>query len=138
MVFSGNHVLLSGGFVLVVVLIIASEIAMRLQGFSQLSTAAAVQMINRENAQVIDISSQADFTRGHIASARHIAASQLEKSGSDTEKLRQNPVLLVCKSGQTATGLAAKLLKMGYPQVAVLKGWRTQWKADNYPTVTGK
>lgn len=131
--FAGNHPLLAGGFVAVTLLIIFSEIARRFQGYSEVSTATAVQLINRHDASIIDISAAADYNRGHIADARHIPVSQLEASMKEIEKLADKPILVVCKNGQTAPAAAGKLVKLGCKQVTVLKGGMAQWLADNYP-----
>ena len=131
--FAGNHPLLAGGFVLVVLVIIFSEIARRFQGFSEVSTATAVQLINRHDANIIDVSAAVDFNKGHIADARHLPASKLDAATKDIEKLAEKPILVVCKNGQSAPAVATKLVKLGCKQVAVLKGGLAQWVADNYP-----
>ena len=131
--FAGNHPLLAGGFVIVVIIIIFSEIARHFQGFSEVSTATAVQLINRHDANIIDVSAIVDFNKGHIADARHIPVSQLGASTKEIQKLADKPILVVCKNGQTATGAARALVKLGCKQVMVLKGGMAQWIADNYP-----
>jgi len=59
--------------------------------------------------------------------------SRFNESDPDIVKLKSGPVLVVCKSGQTAHIAAAKLVKMGATDVTVLKGGTTQWVADQYP-----
>jgi len=135
--FAGNHPLLAGGFVLVVLMIIFSEIARRFQGFTEVSTATAVQLINRHDANIIDVSALADFNKAHIGDARHIPVSKIESSAKEIEKLAGKPILLVCKNGQAAPGAASRLVKLGCKQVTVLKGGMTQWTADNYPVTKG-
>ena len=131
--FAGNHPVLSSAFVLVVLALIWSEVSRRAQGFSEVTTAQAVALINRENAQVIDVSSSADFNRGHIAGAKHVPPSRLDKPDPELGKLLKQPLLVTCKTGQAAPSAAAKLVKLGAPSVAVLKGGMQQWLADNYP-----
>jgi len=131
--FAGNHPLLAGGFVLVIIMIIFSEIARRFQGYSEVSTTTAVQLINRHDANIIDVSALADYNKGHIADARHIPVSKLEASAKEIEKIASKPLLIVCKNGQAAPAVAAKLAKLGHQPVSVLKGGMAQWTADNYP-----
>ena len=131
--FAGNHPLLAGGFVLVILVIIFSEIARRFQGFSEVSTATAVQLINRHDANIIDVSALADYNKGHIADAHHIPVSKLEASAKEIGKLASKPLLVVCKNGQAAPGAAARLVKLGHKHISVLKGGMAQWSADNYP-----
>ncbi len=64
---------------------------------------------------------------------RHIALSRFTDADPDIAKIKSGPVLVVCKNGQTAHQAAAKLVKLGATDVAVLKGGTTQWVADQYP-----
>ncbi len=102
--FAGNHPLLAGGFVLVVLLIIFSEIARRFQGYSEVSAATAVQLINRHGANVIDVSAVVDFNKGHIADARHLPVSKLDATTKEIEKLGDKPILVVCKKWPVGPG----------------------------------
>jgi rhodanese-related sulfurtransferase len=135
--FAGNHPYLTGGFVAVLLFLLFTEIKRKYQGFKELTPAQAVSMINRENAVVVDVSAQSDFNKGHIVDALHISPSQLDGSDANLKKLKGKPVLVVCKSGQTAGAAASRLLKQGASQVAVLKGGMTQWINDKFP-VTSK
>ncbi|MGL5949391.1 MAG: rhodanese-like domain-containing protein [Aeromonas sp.] len=99
-----------------------------------LSNQAATLLINRENAQVVDIRSQEEFGKGHIAGATHLAASQIlagQVGALDTHKAQ--PVIVVCESGMTAGGAARALHKAGFAKVNVLSGGMAQWRADNLP-----
>jgi rhodanese-related sulfurtransferase len=59
--------------------------------------------------------------------------SRISDPDAEVLKLKESKVLLVCKTGQTATLAAAKLKKHGIANVAVLKGGMGQWLADQYP-----
>jgi len=131
--FAANHALLSGGFVAVLLLLLWTEISSKTQGFKTLSPAAAVLFMNQEGATVVDISPTADFAKGHIISAINHPASRLAEPDSEVRKLMARPILVVCKSGQTATQAAASLVKLGAAEVAVLKGGMGQWVSDQYP-----
>lgn len=134
--FAANHALLAGGFVAVLLLLLWTEFTQRVQGFKTLSPAQAVAFINQEGAAVIDISASADFAKGHIIGATNLPASRLAEPDKNLSKLLSKPLLVVCKSGQTAAQSAQRLLKHGAKDVAVLKGGMSQWVADQYP-VTG-
>ncbi len=135
--FAGNHPLLAGGLVVVVGLIVFAEISRRLQGFREITGPQAVQLMNRDDAAVLDVSSLADFNKRHMINARHIAVSQLENSNPEIEKIKTQPILVVCKNGQASLAAAAKLRKLGCENVSVLKGGMAQWVADNYPVSRG-
>jgi len=133
MEFAGNHGMLVAGFAAIVLLLIWTEISRRTRGYKELTPLQAVQQINQGNTAIVDISSAADFAKGHLSGARHIALSRFNESDPDVVKLKSGPVLVVCKNGQTAHMAASKLVKLGAADVAVLKGGTTQWVADQYP-----
>ena len=131
--FAGNHPVLVAGFAAVLLLLIWTEVSRYTRGYMELTPGQAVQKINQGNTTIVDISTAADFSKGHLAGAKHIALSRFNKPDPDIEKLKSGPVLVVCKNGQTAHQAASKLVKLGAEDVAVLKGGTTQWKADQYP-----
>ncbi len=134
--FAQNHLLLVGGFVVVLGLLIWTELMRKVQGLKELSPAQAVPWINDEDAVVIDISSVADFNKGHIVNARNLQASRLADPDKEITKLKEKKLLVVCKSGQSATAAANSLRKLGAADVAVLKGGMTQWRSDQFPVTT--
>jgi rhodanese-related sulfurtransferase len=131
--FAGNHGMLVAGFAAVILLLVWTEIGRRTRGYAELTPQQAVQQINKGNTSIIDISSAADFAKGHLSGAKHIALSRFSESDAEITKLKSGPVLVVCKNGQTAHTAAAKLVKLGVAEVAVLKGGTSQWVADQYP-----
>ncbi|MEY2810642.1 MAG: Thiosulfate sulfurtransferase PspE precursor, partial [Pseudomonadota bacterium] len=64
-----------------------------------LSPQQAVQMINREKAQVIDVCSAEEFAAGHLIGARHVPLDQLEQQLAGVAKNKSQPLILVCASG---------------------------------------
>lgn len=131
--FASNHAVLSGGFVVVLLTLLWTEFAQRGRGFKVVTTSEAVQMINRDDARVIDVSPSAEFNKAHIGEAVNIPMSGLDKPDKKLTKLLDSPLLVTCKSGQSAQQAAGKLAKLGAGNVAVIRGGTTQWLADNYP-----
>ena len=134
--FAGSHGMLVAGFVGIVLLLIWTEISRYTRGYTELTPVQAVQKINQGETSIVDISTAADFTKGHLSGSKHIALSRFSKPDADIEKMKSGPVLVVCKNGQTAHQAAAKLVKLGASDVAVLKGGVIQWKSDQYPLVS--
>mgnify|MGYP000178651299 FL=1 len=131
--FAGNHGMLVAGFVAIVLLLIWTEISKYTRGYTEITPLQAVQQINQGNTSIVDISAAADFTKGHLAGAKNITLSRIVETDPDIAKMKSGPVLVVCKNGQSAHTAAAKLVKLGASDVAVLKGGITQWVADQYP-----
>jgi rhodanese-related sulfurtransferase len=66
-----------------------------------------------------------------------VQPSRLTSPDAEIQKLRDKKVLVVCKSGQSASAAASSLRKLGASEVAVLKGGMAQWRSDQFP-VTSK
>lgn len=131
--FAGNHALMSGGFVALVLMLIWTEITRRTQGYSEVTPSQAVPLINDSNTVVVDISASADFHKGHIVGAKSFLPSRFKNPDAELMKLKGRNIVVACKSGQSAQSAASALVKIGATQVAVLKGGMSQWVGDNYP-----
>lgn len=134
--FAANNLLLVGGFVAVLGLLIWTEVMRKVQGLTELTPAESVSWINDTNTVIIDISPVADFNKGHIVNARNLQPSRLANPDAEILKLKDNKLLVVCKTGQTAISAAGNLRKMGAADVAVLKGGMAQWRGDQFPVTT--
>lgn len=128
-----NHPLLVGAFLLVLTAWIAYEI--KGSTSSGVSSGEATQLINREDAVVVDIRDAGDFKTGHIAGARNIPQSRLDDRMNELEKLKDKPLIVVCKHGQASGAVLAKLAKAGFTRAYKLKGGVSQWQADGLPLV---
>lgn len=136
--FAGRNPLLSLAFVGLTLALIYTEIARLFRGFKGLSPAQLTEWINRENALVIDIRGQGEYEKGHIAGSKHQLPSQLDPEAKWLVKAKEQPVAVVCTSGITAGGVAAKLVKAGYTRVAVLEGGIAAWQQAGLPLSAGR
>jgi rhodanese-related sulfurtransferase len=98
-----------------------------------LSPQQAVQMINREKAQVIDVCSAEEFAAGHLIGARHVPLDQLEQQLASVAKNKSQPLILVCASGLRSKRAVAVAKKLGYEQAHSLTGGLKAWKEANLP-----
>ncbi len=131
--FAGNHALLSAAFLGTLAVLAYTEIARRRVGYQTLDSNQAVAYINGEDVHVLDLSSSADFAKGHIVDAEHMALSRIQNPGPELSAMLDKRLLLTCKNGQTSMQAAALLTKQGAQQVAVLRGGTVQWASDNFP-----
>ncbi|TDO06679.1 MULTISPECIES: rhodanese-like domain-containing protein [Halomonas] len=131
--FVQNHPLLLGAFLLVLAAWVAYEI--RSSGSSGVSSSEATQLINREDAVVVDLREAGEYKSGHIAGARNIPQSKLDERMRELDKVKGKPIIVACKHGQSAGVAQAKLAKAGFERVFKLKGGMTQWQADGLPVV---
>jgi rhodanese-related sulfurtransferase len=98
------------------------------------STTQATQMINKQNALVLDIRDKKEFNEGHLADALNIPYGSLADRMSELESAKERPIILVCKSGQTV-GIAGKTLKQKGYQVFRMSGGMMEWRNQNLPVV---
>ena len=101
-------------------------------GNNSVSTAQAVQLMNREKGVLIDVSEPAEHAAGHPNGARHIPFGQIEGS----KQLPTNkalPIVLVCPTGARASRAAALLRKAGYANATALAGGFKAWREANLP-----
>jgi rhodanese-related sulfurtransferase len=98
-----------------------------------LSPAAAVQLINRERAVVVDVREPAEFAQGHVGGARNVPLAQLEQQLPLTVKNKTLPVILVCGSGGRASRAEGVARKLGYEKAQAMAGGLKSWKDANLP-----
>ncbi len=94
---------------------------------------AAVQLINREKAVVIDVSEADEFATGHIGGAKNLPVSEAEEKLPTLVKNKAAHVIFVCTAGGRAARVAAVAKKLGYENAHVLAGGLKAWKTANLP-----
>lgn len=94
---------------------------------------AAVQLINREKAIVVDVSEDEEWATGHIAGARHVPVGQLEQRLPEVAKNKALPLIFVCPNGARANRAVGVAQKLGYQKAQALAGGLHAWKEANLP-----
>lgn len=136
--FAGRHMYLSLGFVGLTVAIFYTEIARLFRGYKALRPAELTALINRDNALVIDLSSSAEFEKGHIAGSRSIQPSQFDPESKQLASAKALPIVAVCRTGQASADAAKRLKKAGFEQVYWLDGGVQAWQQADLPLVKGR
>jgi rhodanese-related sulfurtransferase len=98
-----------------------------------LSPSAAVLLMNREKAVVVDVCEAGEFAAGHILGAKNIPLGDLEAKLSGAVKNKTLPLILVCQSGARSGRALAIAKKLGYEQAQSLGGGLAAWKTANLP-----
>ena len=136
--FLGNHPVLGSLFVALVLALVFTEIARRFRGFMEVNPAQLTQLINRQDATVIDVSNHTEFERGHIVNSKNVLPSQVDPDSKLLKGLKDKPVAVVCRSGVTSEQICKKLVKAGFSKVFMLKGGVAAWTGDQLPVTSGK
>ena len=100
---------------------------------SGIEPTAAVQLINRQKAVVVDVSDASEFASGHVVGSKNIPLSDLEERLSSVVKNKNLPLILVCQSGARSIRALAVAKKLGYEQAQSLGGGLAAWKAAKLP-----
>ena len=102
-------------------------------GGAGLTPAAAVQLINREKAVVIDVCEPAEYQAGHVGGARSIPLGELEAKLPGAVKNKATPLVLVCASGMRSGRAVAIARKLGYGNAQSLSGGLKSWREASLP-----
>ncbi|HEU4814091.1 MAG TPA: rhodanese-like domain-containing protein [Xanthomonadaceae bacterium] len=136
--FAGRHPLLSLALAGLTAALLWTELSRLARGFKALRPAQLTELINRENALLVDLSPAADFEKGHIAGARNIAPGQFDPEHKQLAKARDLPIVVTCRTGQASMAAAARLRKAGFTRVHWLEGGVAAWQQANLPLVRGR
>jgi rhodanese-related sulfurtransferase len=106
----------------------------RAGGGPAVSTAQATQLINREDALVLDVRDPGEFGTGHIIGAKNLPLSRIEAGGSEiAPKRKDKPVIVYCDTGSRAHKAAAALRTQGFGRVVSLSGGLGAWQQAGLP-----
>jgi rhodanese-related sulfurtransferase len=120
------------------VAIVVTEVLRRLTGYKRLSPAQLTELVNREDALVLDVSPTSEYEKGHIAGSRGVPLGQLDPEHKLIAKAKDRPIVVVCRTGQSSAQAAARLVKAGYSRVHWLEGGLPAWQQGELPLVRGK
>ncbi len=126
-----NFLLLAVAFVSGIMLI--WPVARRGAGGPSVSTMEATQLINRQDALVLDVREQAEYAQGHILNARGLPLSKIETRIGELAKYKSKPVIVYCASGNRSSAAATALRKGGFSNVVNLRGGFAAWQQAGLP-----
>jgi rhodanese-related sulfurtransferase len=104
---------------------------------NELSPAAATLLINREDAQVIDVRESDEFAGGHLPEAKNIPLSKLAERAGELEKFKDKPLIVCCSAGVRSAKGCGELGKLGFNRVHSLAGGVDAWVGAGYPIKKG-
>lgn len=102
-------------------------------GVREVGPMEAVQLMNRNDAVVLDVREQAEFSGGHISGSKHFPLASLEKRSGEMKKFAKKPIVVVCASGARSRSACATLKKLGFENVSLLAGGIGAWQQASMP-----
>ncbi len=107
----------------------------RSSGGPWVSTLQATQMINREDALVLDVREPTEFDNGHLLGARNMPLGSVEARAGELDKHKAKPVIVICGDGNRASKAATILREKGFANVVNLAGGFPAWQQAGLPVV---
>ncbi len=105
----------------------------RSAGGPWVNTLQATQLINREDAIVIDVRDASEYAKGHILGAKNVPLAEIARRAGDLEKHKAKPVIVHCESGNRSGGAASTLRQHGFEKVHTLAGGFAAWQQAGLP-----
>lgn len=136
--FISNHQLLFVALVVVIILIIQNIVSDATRKFKLVTPAEAINLMNREDAVVIDVRAENEYKDGHIADAVQIPLSKIKDKADSLAKYKDRPVIFYCKTGSFANDASKTAIKQGLHRVHMLKGGLLAWLDANLPLAKKK
>ena len=127
-----NHYILVSLFVafLVAILILESR-----RGGAKISAQGAVNLINKDEAVVVDIQDRKEFGEGRITGSINIPLNSLKSRVGELSKFKDKQIIVADKMGQHSAMAVKQLNAEGFSNVVRLNGGVADWKASNLPLV---
>jgi rhodanese-related sulfurtransferase len=89
----------------------------------------------RPDLPLLDVRTPVEFAEVHVPQARNIPLDELQPNAPEFP--RDQPVYLICRSGQRATKAAERLSREGFTQPVVVEGGMLAWIDANLPVTRG-
>lgn len=133
-VFFNHHPYLSVGAFAVFILVMVVEFLRAKRNVYNISPAQVTQLINRENAVIIDIRQNESYNKSHIIDAQSINPKDILQNHKKLEKFKARPIIIVANATNESQKIAAVLLKHGYNAYSLEGGMRA-WGEAQMPLV---
>ena len=104
---------------------------------NSVNPAEATQLINREDAFIVDVREADEYASGHLPDAKHIPLGKLAERLGELEKFKDKPIIVCCASGMRSNKACAELKKQGFDKLYNLAGGVDAWVGAGYPVKKG-
>ena len=106
----------------------------RVGGGPSVSAVQATQLINREDALILDVRDPGEYGSGHILGAKNVPLTRIEAGGSEiAPKRKDKPVIVYCDTGKRSAKAVAALRSQGFSRVVNLSGGLGAWQQAGLP-----
>ena len=103
----------------------------RTTGGPWVNPARATELINREDALVLDVREPGEYGAGHILAAKNVPVSRLD--AAELGKRKDRPLIVYCDGSERSAKAAAALKRQGFTRVVNLSGGLAAWQQAGLP-----
>jgi rhodanese-related sulfurtransferase len=114
-------------------LLIGTELMRALRGIVAVNPTRATQLINHDEAVLLDVRDTSSYKSGHIPDARHIPSKDLKDRLKELAKFKEKPIIVYCQTGNQSSPAGNLLKKEGFTAVHTLSGGLNAWQSANLP-----
>ena len=105
----------------------------RFGGGPSVSATQATQLINREDALVVDVRDPGEYAAGHILGAKNVPLARIDERAADLGKRKDRPLILYCDTANRSGKAISALKKQGFTRVVNLSGGLGAWQQAGLP-----
>jgi rhodanese-related sulfurtransferase len=105
------------------------------RGIKEIDTRAAIQLINHQDALVLDVRDDSEYAAGHLPNSKHIPSEKIKERWVELQKFKEKPIVVIYRGGIRSNQASLILKKSGFAQVFNLMGGIDTWKRANLPIV---
>ncbi|PSJ18063.1 rhodanese-like domain-containing protein [Nitrosomonas supralitoralis] len=103
------------------------------RGIKEVDARAVVQLINYQDALVLDVRDDSEYAAGHLPNSKHIPAEKIAERWTEIQKFKEKPIVVIYRSGIRSNNPSQVLKKNGFLQVINLMGGIDAWKRAGLP-----
>lgn len=133
--FGINHWFLALALFTIIALLSWTMVSPGMFGAAGVNPSEAIRLINHENAVILDVRTDSEFTEGRILNAIHIPQPSLPDQIKKLDKYRSRPIIAACRSGSRSARACAVLRKHNFERVYNLSGGVAGWQSAGLPLV---
>lgn len=133
--FISNHWQLWAAFIVVLLLVFINEFLAQKKKAKEISPQSAVDLINNDEAVIIDLREKEAFKNGHIIDS--INAKEDDFNQPKMDQYKDKNIILICARGLQSPTVANKIRTLGFKPL-ILRGGIVSWQNADLPLVKTK
>ncbi|MBV1884748.1 MAG: rhodanese-like domain-containing protein [Gammaproteobacteria bacterium] len=131
-VFVDAHWILVTAFLVVLSLAVRYEIS---RGGTGISPQELTNMVNNDEAVVLDVRDAKEYKAGHITNSISIPNTKLVDRITELDKYKDKGIIITCAAGQHSGSAGRQLRAAGHEKIYRLEGGISTWRGESLPLV---